>query len=69
LGTFLWCFSVKEQGENNSFFPFVSCVCSFAPLMEKVGRISSSFKDAVEVQMKSTSSKEARAYSVQDSCT
>ena len=50
------------------FFPFGSCACSFAPLMEKVGRVTSKFKDTVEVQMKSTSSKEAREYAVQSSC-
>ena len=50
------------------FFPFGSCACSFAPLMEKVGRVASNFKDTVDVQMRSTASKEAREYSVQDSC-
>jgi len=50
------------------FFPFGSCACSFAPLMEKVGRVTSNFKDTVDVQMRSTASKEAREYSVQDSC-
>ncbi len=50
------------------FFPFGSCACNFAPLMEKVGRVTSEFKDTVEVQMKSTTSKEAREYAVQESC-
>ena len=50
------------------FFPFGSCACSFAPLMEKVGRVTSNFKDTVEVQMRSTASKEAREYAVKDSC-
>ena len=50
------------------FFPFGSCACSFAPLMEKVGRVASNFKDTVDVQMRSTASKEAREYSVKDSC-
>ena len=50
------------------FFPFGSCACTFAPLMEKVGRIASNFKDTVIVQMRSTASKEAREYSVQGSC-
>jgi hypothetical protein len=36
--------------------------------MEKVGRATSKFKDAVEVQMKSNTSKEAREYGVQSSC-
>lgn len=45
-----------------------SCVCNFAPLMEKVGHVTSKFKDLVEVQMKSTKSTEASEYGVQDIC-
>jgi len=36
--------------------------------MEKVGRVTSSFKDTVEVQMRSTASKEAREYGIEDAC-
>ncbi len=36
--------------------------------MEKVGRVTSRFKDSVDVQMKSTASKEAREYGIRDSC-
>ena len=36
--------------------------------MEKVGRVTSNFKDTVEVQMRSTASKEAREYAVKESC-
>jgi hypothetical protein len=50
------------------FFPFGSCACSFASLMEKVGKVASNFKDTVDVQMRSTTSKEAREYSVVGSC-
>ncbi len=50
------------------FVPLGSCVCDFAPLMEKVGHITSKFKDLVEVQMKSTKSSEASKYGVQDMC-
>ncbi|MCW3994536.1 MAG: hypothetical protein NWE98_00095 [Candidatus Bathyarchaeota archaeon] len=50
------------------FVPFGSCACSFASLMEKVGRVTSSFKDTVEVQMRSTASKEAGAYAVEGTC-
>ena len=50
------------------FVPFGSCVCSFAPLMEKVGQITSKFKDLVEVQTKSTKSTEASKYGVQGMC-
>jgi hypothetical protein len=50
------------------FFPFGSCACTYGPLMEKVGRATSKYKNSVEVQMKSTSSKEARQYALQGSC-
>ena len=50
------------------FVPFGSCVCNFAPLMEKVGHVTSKFKDWVEVQTKSTKSSEASKYEVQDMC-
>jgi hypothetical protein len=36
--------------------------------MEKVGRVTSNFKDTVEVQTRSATSKEAREYAVQGSC-
>ncbi|MDH5449832.1 MAG: hypothetical protein OEX77_02870 [Candidatus Bathyarchaeota archaeon] len=50
------------------FVPLGSCVCNFAPLMEKVGQVTSKFKDFVEVQTKSTKSPEASKYGVQDMC-
>jgi hypothetical protein len=36
--------------------------------MEKVGRVTSKFKDLVEVQTKSTNSAEAYKYGVEDMC-
>ena len=36
--------------------------------MEKVGRVTSKFKDLVEVQTKSTNSTEAYKYGVEDMC-
>ena len=36
--------------------------------MEKVGKVASKFKDIADVQMRSTTSKQAREYAVQDSC-
>lgn len=36
--------------------------------MEKVGRVTSKFKDTVEVQMKSNTSREASNYGVKGSC-
>jgi len=48
------------------FVPVGSCICNYAPFMEKIGRITSRFKDAVEVQIKSNKSSEASEYGVQD---
>ena len=50
------------------FFPFASCSCVYAPLMEKVGRVTSQFKDAIDFKMRSTKSKEAKEYGLRDSC-
>ncbi|MDH5448647.1 MAG: hypothetical protein OEY24_03195 [Candidatus Bathyarchaeota archaeon] len=50
------------------FVPLGSCVCNFTPLMEKVGQVTTEFKDLVEIQMKSTKSSEASKYGVQDMC-
>jgi len=58
----------KNKLKVEVFFPFESCVCHYAPLMEKIGRVSNKFKDSIEVETKSTSSKEAREYNVQESC-
>lgn len=51
-----------------AFFPFSVCACAYAPFLEKIGRVTAKFKDSVEFQMKSTTSKEAREYGIQDSC-
>ena len=58
----------KDKVKVEVFVPLGSCVCDFAPLMEKVGRVASKFKDLVEVQTKSTKSSEALKYEVQDMC-
>ena len=50
------------------FFPFGSCACTYASLMEKVGRVTSRFKNSVDVQMKSSTSREAKTYGIQDKC-
>ena len=50
------------------FVPFGVCACSFGPLMRKVAEVTSNFKELVEVQMRSTTSKEAILYSIDDSC-
>ena len=58
----------KSKLKVEAFFPFSSCACAYAPLMEKIGRVTAKFKDSVEFQMKSTKSKEAREYGIQGSC-
>ncbi len=50
------------------FVPLGSCICNFAPLMEKVAQVTSKFKDSVEVQIKSAKSPEASKYEVQNMC-
>lgn len=58
----------KNKLKVEVFFPFRSCTCTYAPLMEKIGRVTAKFKDTVELQMKSTTSKEAREYGINGSC-
>ena len=50
------------------FVPLGSCICNFAPLMEKVGQATAKHKDLIDVQVKSTKSSEASKYGVQDTC-
>ena len=56
----------KGRVKIEVFVPLGSCVCNFAPFMEKIGRVTSRFKDVTEVQMKSNKSSEASKYGVQD---
>ena len=58
----------KNRVKVEVFVPLGSCVCNSMPLMEKVGHVTSKFKDLVEVQMKSTKSSKASKYGVQDMC-
>jgi len=58
--------TTKTKVKIEVFVPLGSCVCNFAPFMEKVGRVTSMFKDVTEVQMKSNKSSEASKYGVQD---
>jgi len=63
------CLALKKSKlKVEAFFPFSSCTCTYAPLIERIGRVTAKFKDSVDVQMKSTTSKEAREYGIQDSC-
>jgi hypothetical protein len=50
------------------FVPFGSCFCSYSAFVEKVGHVTSKFKDLVEVQTKSTKSREATQHGVQNVC-
>ena len=56
----------KTKVKIEVFVPLGSCVCNFAPFMEKIGRVTSRFKDVTEVEMKSNKSSEASRYGVQD---
>jgi len=56
----------KTKVKIEVFVPLGSCVCNFAPFMERIGRVTSRFKDVTEVQVKSNKSSEASKYGVQD---
>lgn len=56
----------KDKLKIEVFVPFRSCVCDFAPFMEKVMSITSKFKDLVNVEMKPTNSSEASKYGIKD---
>lgn len=58
----------KKKMKIEVFVPFGSCICDFAPFMEKVGNVTSKFKDSVEVQIKPSKSLEASEYGVQGVC-
>lgn len=58
----------KDRVKIEVFVPFGSCVCEFAPFMEKIGNVTSKFKNFVEIQMKSVKSLEASKYGVQGLC-
>lgn len=57
---------VKTRVKIEIFVPLGSCVCNFAPFMERIGHVTSKFKELVEVQMKSNKSPEASKYGVQE---
>ncbi|MGB9133987.1 MAG: hypothetical protein WCC63_00140 [Candidatus Bathyarchaeia archaeon] len=56
----------KGKVKIEIFVPVGSCFCNFAPFMEKIGRVTSRFRDVTEVQVKSNKSSEASKYGVQD---
>ncbi|MGB9714659.1 MAG: hypothetical protein ACPLZC_06780 [Candidatus Bathyarchaeales archaeon] len=55
----------KHMLKIEVFAPLGSCVCDFAPFMEKIMNITSKFKDSVNIEMKSIKSPEAVKYGVQ----
>ena len=57
----------KTKVNIEIFFPFGSCACASAPLIDKVARVASKHSD-VSFEIKSTSSKEASQYAVKESC-
>ena len=58
----------KGKVKIEVFVPLGSCVCNFAPFMEKIGRVTSRFKDVTEVQMKSIQSEEAAVRGIKCQC-
>jgi ribosome-associated translation inhibitor RaiA len=56
----------KVKVKIEVFVPLGSCICNFAPFMERIGRVTSRFKDVTEVQVKSSKSSEASKHGVQD---
>jgi hypothetical protein len=56
----------KTRVRVEVFVPMDSCICNYANFMEKIGRVTSRFKDLTEVQVKSSKSSEASRYGVQD---
>jgi len=58
--------TARNKVKIEVFVPLGSCVCNFAPFMEKIGRVTSKFKDVTEIQMKSNKSPEASKYGVQE---
>ena len=50
------------------FVPLGSCACSFAPFMEKVGRVTSKYKNSIDFQAKSIGSAEASKRGIEEMC-
>jgi len=50
------------------FVPLGSCACSFAPFMEKVGRVISKYKNSIDFQAKPIGSSEASKRGIEEMC-
>ena len=58
----------KDRIKIEVFVPLGSCACSFAPFMEKVGRVTSKYKNSINFQAKSLSSSEASKRGIEEMC-
>lgn len=58
----------KSKVKLEIFMTMDKCVCNAAPFMERIGRITSRFKDAVQVQVKSIQSEEATKRGIKHQC-
>ena len=56
----------RKKVKVEVFVPLGSCICNFAPIIEKVGQTTSKYKDSIDVQIKSNKSSEASEHEVQD---
>lgn len=54
----------KDKLKIEVFVPFGSCICDFAPFIEKVMKVTSKFKDLVNIEMKAANSPDASKYGV-----
>jgi len=50
------------------FVPLGTCACSFAPFMEKVGRVASKYKNSIDFQAKPIGSFEASKRGIEEMC-
>lgn len=58
----------RKKVKVEVFVPLGSCICNFAPLIEKVGQATSKYKDSIDIQIKSIKSSEASEHEAQDMC-
>jgi hypothetical protein len=54
----------RDKLKIEVFVPFGSCICDYAPFVEKVMKIASKIKDQVNIEMKAANSLDASKYDV-----
>ena len=54
----------RDKLKIEVFVPLGSCICDFAPFIEKVMNVTSKFKDLVNLEMKAADLPEASKYGV-----